>query len=431
MTALSSALWFTRDPFLPQREVLLNADIMEARIGAHPAVQQYGKITHCERRRTKYRIGESLRVLYRVCSREGESLVSARAFAAGKSTEAYERAVATLPTCRTASPIFHDAELETIFWLFPHDRKLPSLPTLSSVPQRLAHSMNMPWVNSRVVAYAPEKSATVQCLGTSGETLAYAKMYAGGDGVPSVRNHCALYHSLSPEEPYLRLPRILGYVAPYHLLCIESQDGQRIIDLRGAALSRGITRLGTAVARFHQLPAPPEVSRFTRLDFDHLIQAASLVSQARPDTAEHAATLVNLLSQRWQSPTTAPVCLHGDVHAKNGIVQDDRIALIDLDQVALGPAAAELGSFLASLHYWCCIGLLSSATRDELEAAFLEGYAMVSPVPECHTIRWYTAAALLAERALRAVNRVREQGLLHLGEILVTAQKLLVEKERV
>jgi hypothetical protein len=41
------------------------------------------------------------------------------------------------------------------------------------------------------------------------------------------------------------------------------------------------------------------------------------------------------------------------------------------------------------------------------------------------SIHWHTAAALLAERALRAVNRVRPEGLARLRELLAVASDVL------
>jgi len=38
-------------------------------------------------------------------------------------------------------------------------------------------------------------------------------------------------------------------------------------------------------------------------------------------------------------------------------------------------------------------------------------YAAVRPLPSPTSLRWHTAAALLAERAWRAVNRLRLPGL--------------------
>jgi len=42
----------------------------------------------------------------------------------------------------------------------------------------------------------------------------------------------------------------------------------------------------------------------------------------------------------------------------------------------------------------------------------------VRSLPRGDEIRWYTAAALLTERALRAVNRIRPEGLAVLDRLL-------------
>jgi Ser/Thr protein kinase RdoA (MazF antagonist) len=133
---------------------------------------------------------------------------------------------------------------------------------------------------------------------------------------------------------------------------------------------------------------------------------------------------------RWlvaccEPPAGPAVCLHGDLHPKNGIVTQDGVALIDLDQSAAGPAAADVGSLLAGLRYGRRIGLLSGSAERRLSAAFLAGYASTRPLPPMASLRWSMAAALLAERALRAVNRVRPEGLVHLDGLLADAHKAL------
>jgi Ser/Thr protein kinase RdoA (MazF antagonist) len=119
------------------------------------------------------------------------------------------------------------------------------------------------------------------------------------------------------------------------------------------------------------------------------------------------------------------VCLHGDVHPKNAVLSGDSLTLIDLDQCGAGPAAADLGSLLAALSYKRLTGLLSPARERELAESFLAGYADARALPSVASLRWHTAAALLAERALRAVNLIRTEGLRHLPEILAEAEKLM------
>ena len=49
-------------------------------------------------------------------------------------------------------------------------------------------------------------------------------------------------------------------------------------------------------------------------------------------------------------------------------------------------------------------------------------------MPADARLRWYVAAALLSERALRAVNRIRPDGLALLGAVLSDARAALVEE---
>ncbi len=53
----------------------------------------------------------------------------------------------------------------------------------------------------------------------------------------------------------------------------------------------------------------------------------------------------------------------------------------------------------------------------------LAGYAELAPLPPADSLRWHEAAALLVERALRAVQRVREPELEALGAILGAAEE--------
>jgi len=82
------------------------------------------------------------------------------------------------------------------------------------------------------------------------------------------------------------------------------------------------------------------------------------------------------------------------------------VALIDLDQAGIGPAAADVGSLLARL---VSTRVVDGTDTGDLSAAFLDGYAEVRPIPEAQALVWHTSAAMLAEVAMRAVNRVRPE----------------------
>jgi Ser/Thr protein kinase RdoA (MazF antagonist) len=282
------------------------------------------------------------------------------------------------------------------------------------------------WQSTQLVAYAPEKSATLACLDARGAIVAYAKVAASE---PAEHDH-ARYRACCDAaigNPHLRLPRILDYIARYRLLLLEPMVGRRMNDPAGR--SDGVedaSRLGAALAEFHAV-MPTDAPAFTRFAPDRLSEARRLVVRVRPDVEESIDALLRKLIAQQPCESGPGVCLHGDVHPKNAIVTDRGVALIDVEDVAVGPAAADLGSFLAALVYLRCGGRLNARAHDAIAHAFLLGYEARRPLPTKSALTWHTAAALLVERIFRAVSRVRPLGLMYLPDLVNAACAILDE----
>ena len=81
----------------------------------------------CERVNAKYRVGDSLRVVYRSTPAARPHTVAGRTFR-GRSASVYRRAAAAAaPDAGPPPPCSHAPELETVFWTFPNDRRLAGL----------------------------------------------------------------------------------------------------------------------------------------------------------------------------------------------------------------------------------------------------------------------------------------------------------------
>lgn len=400
------------DPALPQRDRVLDP----AETGSRLTRVLGAEIAGCERVRVKYRVGESLRAVFRVETAGRSWLVAARVFTDGGSAEAFERAAPSAVGMPPLPGVALDAALDTVFWTFPNDRKLTALPQVVAGNHDLAGLLGSPVAEMTLAAYAPEKAATFRCADERGSAIAYAKLYADDAGARSLRVHESLTASLDPGDPHLRLPRALAYAAAERLLLVEPVDGRRADAVGGSERTTMFRRLGAGLARLHGLPTP-DGQRFTRLDPERAHTAAALIAQARPDLAGSALRLADALADTRPAPAR-DACLHGDAHLKNALLDNGRIALVDLDQVAQGPAAAELGSLLAALRCSRVTGAISSSLECALTVSLLVGYEDVTDLPEPDDLRWYTAAALLTERCVRAVNRVRVAELQQLGALL-------------
>jgi Ser/Thr protein kinase RdoA (MazF antagonist) len=233
----------------------------------------------------------------------------------------------------------------------------------------------------------------------------------------------ALGRAISPSDPLLRVPRALGHSDVYRTLVIEAIAGRRLADQEEAEIPGGLRALGSALATLHDVGGPVG-PRFDRFESVNLHAAVDTLRRMRPDAASHAEALADALVIAGQ-PRDACVCLHGDLHPKNAIQVDGRLALIDFEDLAFGPAAADLGSLLAGLAYLRAARRLSADDHDQLAQAFISGYATVRQLPDTASIRWHTAAAILVERAVRAITRIRPLGLAHLVTLLTDARRLV------
>jgi hypothetical protein len=373
----------TADPAVPQRDALLDRDAV-ARVLGGPVERVYAK----------YRVGESLRVVYRA----GDTHVAGRSYRDGASAAAYERALASAVPA-AGPPVRHAPELDAVFWTFPNDRRISGLPLLAPGSPDLPRLLGRR-AAARVVAYAAEQAATAECRDERGRVCAYVKVHAG-DGAERERRALEA----------LPAPRVLA--AADRAVALEPVPGRRLDTLRGRELARGLHALGAALAALHAT-APPARPGFDRLAPHRLARAASVIARARPQAGGPAARLLVALLED-PAPAGPTAFVHGDANPRNAFVHDGRVMLIDFEDASAGPAAADLGRLLAGLHAARVLGRVSVAEQRAFGAALLAGYGRP---PDEDSLRWHTAASVLARVALPAVNRVREPLLRRLGALL-------------
>jgi len=394
---MNTTPWLAVDPALPQRDLLLDETLMTEYLSR---LVKY-RIEDCERLRTKYRVGTSLRVLYEVSGSGRSYRIAARAFPR-------TRRVANQFKSQTE---INAPELNATFWIFPHDRKIKNLAVLSNIPDELRDIEGRTWTTSRTVAHAPEKSVTAQCVDDNEQIIAYAKIYAGDEGRQIFETHKA-------ATGKVQVPRAIAYSESHHLLLLESVDGVALSTV--VESENAFFRLGKALNSLHRINPPSSLPRATRLTPEAVARASATISQARPDVAALVQRLSNKLIAQYRHGK--PVFLHGDVHPKNIFLNEETLFLLDLDQAATGPASADLGSVIAGLYCDACTGSRTWREASVLKRALLTGYGAPD---DSHELRWHVAAALLQERALRSVTRIRTATLEKLPEILRAAQAVL------
>jgi len=386
------------DAAVPQRDALLDPDVIG---GLYRAT--------AERVYAKYRVGESLRVVYRL---DGAHHVAARTFRDGESADAYDRARAGAVPAGPLPPVLHAEALDTVFWTFPNDRKLATLRLLRGGSPELHELLGRPCAELRLVAYNAERSASARCLDADGRPVAYVKVLAG-DGAAHERRHLEAAGRLAP--------RVLGSSVEWGALALEPLAGRRIDTLHGAELAAGFRGLGQALATLHTTCPVPQQG-FARLDPEKLASAVVVIARARPDAGRAAALVLADLLDRIDDAAGTAVCLHGDATVRNAIADHGRVALLDLEHAAAGPAGADLGKLIAGLTADCVLERITPTEARAYADALVAGYATVAPPPDPPALHWYASASLLARVAQSAINRVRPPVLRRLVPLLEAAK---------
>jgi Ser/Thr protein kinase RdoA (MazF antagonist) len=220
-------------------------------------------------------------------------------------------------------------------------------------------------------------------------------------------------------------------------MVLEPIAGRRLDTLTADELPDALRGLGAALAALHAAPPPPRP--FRRTGPERLARAVAVISRGRPDAGGPAARALAALLERPQHASA--VCLQGDANLRNAILtaapnratsgrsfgaapeRATSVVLVDLEDSAAGPAAADLGQVLAGLLTARVRGAIDERTERVLGDALLAGYG---ERPAWEALRWHTAAAVLARVALPAVNRVRPELLPRLRELLTAAEALPV-----
>jgi aminoglycoside phosphotransferase (APT) family kinase protein len=425
VTAAAQHLWLAPDPAIPSRDPLLAPETLTRHLSAVLGADIRG----ARLVRAKYRIGESLRVVVRLDVAGGEHLVAARTFPDGAAAAARAAVPLAVPA-GPLRPVAHDPEMGAVWWAAPNDRRLRALPVLLDPPPVVAalHTGPGRWRAARLAELAPERSATAALLGDAGAVVGYGKAYAPGtvDVAALARRYAAVAAALA-GHPRLRAPRAIAHSRDHDLLLLEAMPGERWDHLGPEDRATAVARLGHAIAVLHGVdPRGLGTRPFGRLRPDRVARSCDLVAQALPGFAPRVTAIAAALAARPER-RDRPVLLHGDCHPKNALATPEGLALIDLDQAGVGQPAADVGSLLARLRHGAVLGETGPAEAVRLAAAFLDGYAAVRPLPDPAELRWSTAAALMAERAVRAVNRVHNRALGAMDGLLALAEDAVAE----
>lgn len=286
------------------------------------------------------------------------------------------------------------AELAMTMAWFPNDRSLKRL-WRAAEPQAqgpLLARLGLPGeARIAMLRYRPERRF-VGRVDLRGGAVAVVKLHAP-DAYARALGNAAVFTSRGP----LVVPRLIGASPRHHAVASEWLEGK---PANPDPLSAG--RIGAALAALHRQDAP-QLSPLTAGDQQAGARAiAEAFGALLPDLADRALALAQRIAPLLDRGSQA-VPLHGDCHLEQILDLGTKIALVDFDEAARGPAAWDLGNLLAHLQ----VGGTAAADLGAFRAALLDGYRCAGGIVGASDLAAQTALALLrlAMRPFREQDR--------------------------
>lgn len=149
--------------------------------------------------------------------------------------------------------------------------------------------------------------------------------------------------------------RAHGISTPKPIAALES--GRVSVDefIKGEQLRETISTgkasseaVAESVAGFHAVTPPVNISVRTRSEeLERSATGLAGLARWRPELAQPASNVAQLLRRTMPAQYARPRLLHGDLHSKNLLQTNHGVSFVDLERVNAGDPAIDLGYFLA------------------------------------------------------------------------------------
>lgn len=297
----------------------------------------------------------------------------------------------------------NDARLRRLRW-YTDPRKLKrSLGCLAGTANRVSGSRT----KVAVLRYKPERRVVARVdLASTGPTRTVLVRY-------STHRRATLLAGIADHlrDHGIDVPAPIAQLDDDRVGVDEFVDGDQLAEaVRAGGIETGA--VATATVRFHDTPPPPGVPRRCAVDdLARAVDGLGGVGRMHPHLRAPARAAAALLERRLPDRSGPVVLLHGDLHAKNVIVRRGGVVFIDLERVAVGPAAIDVGFFLA---HSLALGIRRpgwspDAAVRATEVADLYRAARGGIAPD--ELAWHTALGLVEQAIL--VARHLESGWRH------------------
>lgn len=423
------------DPVLPGLCDALDGAVMR-NVFARELSDSGDHVEACEVERVKYRprrnctVSYRLRILRSADGSEYEQRVSARLCPIDDALTRLVRAQRKPQAPSLAGPSLRLlAAQDMLTWWWPNDSKLAA-PRVLADRDRLTTDTVPALVRAlglgegarcvdhtqEVVQYVPESRLTVRLqltVETSARTTETHRVFgkAGREPAAAEAHEILLqvHGSEASREGRLHVPRPLLLDAEGGVFWQEGLGGRPLLDAP-IAQSRGLMpELGAQLAALHALPLALARVADAPQQLRQLQAVAEVMHWNFPRLRKTTETSARALADGWTRWAALPLRpLHGDLHPRNVLVDGERLSLIDLDGMRMGPVELELGSWIADAISRSVLAGKDPFSDAPAWRALLQAYGDArGAAVDLDALAWATGWSLLVQRAWRCVVNLK------------------------
>lgn len=259
--------------------------------------------------------------------------------------------------------------------LFPYDRRLPRLRLLAEPArqQKLLKRLfpeKPDWWQGQLecLAYKPERRYVARLI-IDQRPRAVLKFH-------TPNGYAAAWRAARATQSHANLSPLLGLSECDHVLAYAWLEGcvasTALLDETWPIT--GCVQIGAALAALHTQPASGLPVRQRSAEIEALHAALHAVVTLCPQLAMRMQALYETLSIHLNTMPTTPGLIHGDFYARQILLQDSEVALIDLDEAAYANRMLDLANMLAHIEHDVLAGMLRRERADLARANLLLGY---------------------------------------------------------
>lgn len=424
------------DPSLPQLGTMLDSGKMASLLSSHMSGGLFGsqyEIAGCRVANVRYRPGLKCQVSYFLDIR-GDREGSGKAQIVTVSTVNKHRAASRLPRqldmARRNGVLFGYLPARgMVVTTFPYDLGLHQLHTVFAngthdVHARLSCHDDL---SSSVVSYRPERSCLVRGRTThessEASELCFARMYADDRGERVFDAMRALWDSQARRDGVVSVAEPLGYDRALRILYQGVMPGVSPPGVEAVGtFFRHSRSIALSLAAIHRSPVLVDEPRSP----DELLRWPARMAQGleavQPADAGRLRAILHRFEQTAPDTNAMSCCvLHGDFSMNQVLLDGLRVSIVDFDDVGVGDACADIGTFVARLG----ARVADESVAREVAAVLRRDYEDCQDVAldDSH-LRWFEALAC-TRLGLSALSQLKPGWRLRMHAHWRRASKLL------